>query len=260
VRRPTALVVALLSGASVIVALPVARAAPPRPAGWVITRTGRGPAVLTGTFTGNANSSTATAVLFALSGRGKARKLANAFTSAWITWGADGSPHVYGADSPCVAACTNPLDGTTEFGFSSNGHRLDAAVYIATWDVKDVTINLTSPGWRKRPWTPSMRTVSTEHAGDAGVRASRTSVGTFTGAEAPGGRYGSVAWGALPCADYGSGSARFSGGVREWPLDCGYNPREWESNARATRWRLSGDATGVDHVVNVLVVVDYPAG
>lgn len=259
-HRRMALVVALLCGVSAAAAAPAGHAEPPRAAGWVITRTGRGPAVLTGKFTGNANSATATAVLFALSGRGKARKLANAFTGGWIAWGADGSPRVYGVDSPCVAACSNPVDGTTEYGFSSNGHKLDAVVYIATWDVKNVTVELTSPGWRKRPWTPSMRTVSTEKAGDVGVRASRTSVGRFTGAEAPGGRYGSIAWGALPCEDYGSGSARFTGGRREWPIDCGHNPREWESNAGATRWRLSGDATGVDHIVNVLVVVDYPAG
>lgn len=258
-RRPAAAMAALLCSLTAVAA-PTVHAAPARAAGWVITRTGRGPAVLTGKFTGNANSATATAVLFALAGRGKSRKLANAFTTARIDWGADGSPRVYGVDSPCLAACTDPLDATTEFGFSSNGHKLDATVYIATWDVKDVTIDLTSPGWRKKPWTPSMRTVPSENAGDIGARALHTTVGRFTGAEAAGGRYGSVGWGSLPCGTYGDGSGRLTGGAHEWPVRCASGRSALDYNAKATTWRLSGEATGVGGVVNVLVVVDYPAG
>lgn len=258
-RRPTAMVATLLCGVSVAVAVPVARAEPGRATGWVITRTGRGPAVLKGKFTGSANSATATAVLFALSGRGRDRKLANAFTTGRIDWGADGSPRVYGVPSRCVAVCTDPVETPAGYTFSSNGHKLDAAVYIATWDVHDVTIDLMSPGWRKRPWTPSMRTVPSEHAGDIGARALHTTAGRFTGAAARGGRYGSMGWGILPCGTYGSGSGRLTGGPREWRVDCEHGRSAWDSTAGATRWRLSGEATGVGATVNVLVVVDYPA-
>lgn len=256
-RFATATALLCVASAGVV---PTVHAAPSRATGWVITRTGRGPAVLTGKFTGNANSATATAVLFALTGRGTSRKLANAFTTSRIDWGADGSPRVYGVDGPCLAACTNPFDGTTWLGFSSNGHKLDATVYVATWDVKDVTIDLASPGWRKRPWTPTMRTVSSEHAGDLGVRALHTTAGRFSDAQAPGGRYGSIGWGALPCGTYGDGSGRLTGGRREWPVDCKYHRSELDSATGSTRWRLSGDATGIGATVNVLVVVDYPAG
>lgn len=123
-------------------------------------------------------------MLFALSGRGRSRKLANAFTTGRIDWGADGSPRVYGVQSPCVAACTDPVETPAGYTFSSNGHKLDAAVYVATWDVHNVTIDLMSPGWRVRPWTPSMRTVQGEDAGDVGARALHTTAGRFTGAEA----------------------------------------------------------------------------
>jgi len=260
VRRLTAMVATLLCGVSAAVAVPAARAEPGRATGWVITRTGRGPAVLKGKFTGSANSATATAVLFALSGRGRSRKLANAFTTGRIDWGADGSPRVYGVQSPCVAACTDPVETPAGYTFSSNGHKLDAAVYVATWDVHNVTIDLMSPGWRVRPWTPSMRTVQSEDAGDAGARALHTTVGTFSAAEAPGGRYGSIGWGILPCGTYGSGSGRFTGGPRAWPVDCEYGRSALDYTAGATRWRMSGDATGVGATVNVLVVVDYPVG
>jgi hypothetical protein len=259
-RRRTAAVAALLCGVSAVAAVPAVHAGPSHAAGWVITRTGRGPALLTGKFTGSADSATATAVLFALSGRGKSRKLAGAFTTGRIDWGADGSPRVYTVPTSCLAACTDPVDTPAELTFSSNGHKLDAAVYIATWDVKNVTIDITSPGWRKRPWMPSMRTVQSENAGDVGVRALHTSAGRFTGAEAPGGKYGSVGWGVLPCDTYGSGNGLFTGGPHKWPIHCEYDRSAFDFTAGATRWRLSGDATGVGAIVNVLVVVDYPAG
>jgi hypothetical protein len=259
VRRLTAVLAGLLCGASM--AAPAVRADPPRAAGWIVTRTGRGPAVLKGKFTAEAHAATATAILFALSGQGRGRRLANAFTTARISWGADGSPRVYGVPASCVAACADPLGTPAGFTFSSNDHPLDATVYIATWDVDDVTIDLLSPGWRKRPWTPSIRTVASEDAGGVGLRASRTSAGTFTGAEATGGRYGSLAWGVLPCDMYGDGNGWFSGGPRRpWRVDCKYMRSGMDAAAGTARWRLSGEATGVGSNVNVLIVVDYPPG
>jgi hypothetical protein len=257
--RRTIAAVALLYGLTVALAAPGVDAAPARARGWALSRTGRGPALLKGTFTGSAGSAKATAVLFALSGRGRSRKVANAFTTGRIDWGADGSPRVYGVDAPCLAACADPVETPAGYTFSSNDHPLDATVYIATWDVVNVTIDLMSPGWRIRAWTPSMRTVRSDEAGDAGARALHTTAGTFSGASATGGPYGSIGWGVLPCDTYGSGSGRFTGGARAWPVDCGARRSGFDFTARPTRWRLAGSAAGVGAVVNVLVVVDYPA-
>ena len=257
-RRLTATTFVLLCLAGTVVAAP-SGAAESRTSGWAISRTGRGGAVLTGTFTGSALRSTATAVLFAVSGSGPSRRSDGAFTTARIDWGADGWPRVYGGVQPsCPAACATPVGTPFSFGFSSNGHLLDATVYVATQDMADVAVSVTSPGWRVRPWRPSMRTVTSDEAGAVGVRALHTTIGEFTGAEAPGGRHGSIGWGDLPCDNQGEGRARFTGGRWSIGLDCAGRTSGASHTGRATTWRLAGRATGVGSAVNVLVVVDFP--
>lgn len=259
-RRVVAVTAVLLCVAGGVVAAP-AGGAPGPAAGWVVSRTGPGGAVLKGWFTGSAERETASAVLFALSGRGRDRGMDGRFTTAWINWGIDASPRVYGDLQPaCPAACTNPVDNPVGYGFGSNGHALDGTVYVATTDMAKTSVTVSTPGWRVRPWRPSMRTVTSDRAGQVGVRALHTSVGTFSGAKTPGGRYGSIGWGHLPCeGSTGEGSAVFSGGrKRPWPLDCDGRLVAWSNTAGATTWRLAGEATGVSGAVNVLVVVDFP--
>jgi hypothetical protein len=251
----------LLGYAVVAPGAPPVHGGPARATGWVLTRTAPGPAVLRGTFTGNAGSAEATAVLFALSGHGRDRKLDGAFTTARIDWGADAWPRVYGDVQPdCPASCGLPAASPAGFGFSSNRWPMDATVYIALWDVVDVSIAVSTPGWRVRRWQPSMRAVPSDRAGETGLRATHTTAGTFRLAEAQGGRHGSLGWGHVPCDNYGEGRATLTGGTRRWSLDCDGGLGAMSTTLRPTRWRLAGDVTGVGRVVNVLVVVDFPAG
>ena len=97
-----------------------------------------------------------------------------------------------------------------------------------------------------------------DQGGGTGARVIHTTAGTFAAAEAPGGRYGSFAFATLPCGMAGEGRGTFSGGSRSFDLVCG-GTRSWRTGAPGpARWRLTGDAWGVDGIVNVLVVVDYP--
>jgi hypothetical protein len=256
VRRAVITSVLCLTGA--LLAAPAAGTS--RVAGWVITRTGRGGAVLTGQFDATARASTAVARLFALSGRGASRREDGAFTGGIIMWGVDGWPRAYGGLIPaCPAACADPLATPVGYTFSSNGHPLDGTVYVASLDV-DATVRVTSPGWRVRPWTPSIRTVTTESGGDAGVRVGREAVGRFTAAELAGGRYGSLAFAKIPCDWYGQGGARFTGGRHPWVLDCAGGLSAFGGRPGPVTWRLAGELVGVSYTVHVLVVVDYPAG
>jgi hypothetical protein len=183
----------------------------------------------------------------------------NRFTTGWIGWGIDASPRVYGDLQPdCPAACTSPVDNPVSYGFSSNGYLLDGTVYVATLDMARTSVTVSTPGWRVRPWRPSMRTVTSDRAGTTGVRALHRSIGTFSGAEAPGGRYGSLGWARLPCEENGWGSAELTGGRRRWALDCDLDTSALDHTAGSTTWRLAGEATGMAGAVTVLTVVDFP--
>lgn len=258
-QRSRIAIAALACSLSGFLVQPAVRAAPPRAAGWVITRTSAGAAPLSGRFTGNAGSSSAVAVLFALTGTGNVRRISGAFTTGRIDWGVDGTAHVYGGVAPdCQVACTDPAGTPSAYVFSSNGHATDATVYVATWDVVGASVELTAPGWRVSRWTPAMRVVTSDDAGDLGAHAAHTTVGRFSGARAPGGRYGSLGWTRLPCDTYGDGWGRLTGGRRPYALDCAGPVSALDHTARRTEWRLAGEATGIGSVVNVLVVVDFP--
>ena len=239
--------------------VPLTRAEPAPVAGWMITRTGRGRVPLTGRFTGSAASAEATAVLFALTGAAAKRRMSGAFTTGRIDWGTDGWPRVYGVTPECPGVvCSTPAGVPTSYGFSSNGHPTDATILIATSSVQHASVEVTSPGWRVRPWTPTMRIVTTEEAGDRGARALHMSVGNFTEARAAGGKHGSLAWAYLPCEDRGEGRATLAGGTRVWSLACPNEPSALAETPRGTAWRFHGSASGMSAVVNVLVVVDFP--
>ncbi|MDQ1711320.1 MAG: hypothetical protein QOE45_770 [Frankiaceae bacterium] len=235
--------------------------AAPRASGWVVSRTGPGTALLTGTMTAKAGGAGATVALFGVKGSGANKTHENAFTTTRVDWGTDGWVSVYGpgaATPDCPGAtCADPTETPFTMKFSSNGHRIASTVYIAAWDAV-TSVTVTAPGWRVRPWQPSMHVVRAAEGGGTGVRVVHTTAGTFALAEAAGGRYGSYAMAVLPCGMWGQGSGELSGGARRYGLVCG-GSRSWHDSAPgAARWRLAGNVTGVDGIVNVLVVVDYP--
>ncbi len=255
--------VVALAVLAALLAVPVAHAARPGASGWVLTRTGRGPAVLRARLHAEARGRDASVVLFALKGRGAARTLENAFSTTTIAWGGDTWVDVYGdpvATPRCVdVACDDLARTPFDYTFHTNGHRSAATVYVAAW-AADTTVTLETPGWRVRPWRPTIRFVGAEDGGGQGVRVDHTHAGTFREASAPGGRWGSVAHAVVPCETHGSGSARFTGGRRHWTLECGGQHGWLEETPRATRWRLHGETEGISGSGHVLLVVDYPKG
>lgn len=233
-----------------------------RARGWIVSRTGPGPAVLEGGLTAKAGSSETTVGMFALKGAGSRRTHDSAFIPTRIDWGMDGWVHTYGYGLPAVScppvACTDPAGTPVSMHFHSNGHAIASTVYIAGWDVADWSVTVSSPGWRVRPWNPAMRVARADDGGGQGVRVLHTNRGTFSRAEADGGPYGSFAFAAIPCDGSGEGRAAFTGSVRRYEFDCG-GSRSWSIGHPArTRWRLVGEVSGTSARINVLVVVDYP--
>lgn len=245
-----------------VLGMPAAgEATQPRATGWLVTRSASGTGVLTGTMSATARGPGASVVMFALTGVGAARRHDPAVGTTRADWGTDGWATAYAPGvtaPPCQGpACGDPVKTPLSIAFSSNGHRVSSTMLIAAWDA-DSTVAVTSPGWRVRPWRPAMRVVRADQGGGAGARALHTTAGTFAKAEAAGGRHGSIAFASLPCGIAGDGAGEFTGGTREYALYCG-GRRSWRSGSPGpTRWRLAGDARGVDGIVNVLVVVDYP--
>ncbi len=258
-RRP---VIGLAVAAGLLAPVHPPASALPRARGWIISRTEPGAAVLKGRLTAKAGSSEATIGTFALKGRGARRTQDGAFTTTWIAWGMDAWVHAYGyglpeVDCPAVT-CNDPAGTPASMNFHSNDHRIGSTVYIVGWDVADLSVTVSSPGWQVRSWTPDMRVVRAADGGGTGLRVLHTNRGTFHRAEADGGPYGSFVFAAIPCDNSGTGRAEFTGGTRTYEFDCGED-RSWIGGYPGrTRWRLVGDVSGTSARVNVLVVVDYP--
>ena len=247
--------------ALLLATMPVAHAAPPTPTGWVVTRSAPGPAPLEATLTARMRSSGATVALFSMTGPPGRRKVGGGVDGLFMTFGVDGWARVHadGRSTPECAAvtCTNPAPSENQFVFHSNGRPIASSVFIAAWEA-DVTLALPD-GWRATRWTPAMRVAQPDDAGGWGVRVVHGTFGRFEGSiELPGGRYGSKAWGALPCGRDGEGSGEFTGGRRHQPLACPGDSRGSDWATGPTRWRLAGTAQGLDATVNILVVVDFP--
>jgi hypothetical protein len=255
---------ALAAAASVLV--PVtgrAAAAAPPVRGWIISRTGRGPAVFEGTFTAQPAGYDAAVVTFALTGTGRGRRTDGHYSTGLTAFGSDAWVRVYrpGAPAPAcpvAAACANPLPQSTTVPLHSNGYKIDSVVYVAAWDAANPSVTVSTPGWRVRPWRPAMRSVTTDTANATGVSAVQTSVGTFTSAEAAGGPYGSYASVTIPCNFHGRGQATFTGAGRDIPLDCDLAWSAGIGTAGTTRWRVAGNVAGAGWNPHVLLVVDYP--
>jgi hypothetical protein len=228
------------------------------PSGWVVTRTGRGPAEFSAWLDAEARSSRAVVGAYALKGRGATRTQDFAFTTTRIDWGFDGWVDAYGQAvdvPPCVAVtCDDPARTPARISVHTNGHRIESAIYVAAWE-STTRLQITSPGWQARPWTPPMRVVLAKDGGGQGVRVTHTTYGTFKEAAAPGGRYGSFAMVTMPCGAGDDGVGEFTAGRWRRSLRCGDGTYHFA--ARGTRWRLAGENSGMGAAVVVLLVVDH---
>jgi hypothetical protein len=257
------MVVAVTFAAASAVTPPAAahRVAEPRATGWVIERTGSGGAPIASEITFRGRRAGAHGVVFGLAGRGAARRLA---VVAWtFVLGSDLWVQSYGqpfATPDCVSvACADPLLlRPLTFESGSGGRPVSASIYVAGWDVR-IAVKMTTPGWRVRPWQPTIRVVRMVDAGGSGLVVADMMKGSFEHAEAAGGPYGSFAYAELPCGERGTGRARFTGGARTWDLSCGGAFQAVpEYAALGTRWRVHGHVEGEGHHTNALVVVDWP--
>lgn len=235
----------------------------PRATGWVIERTGPGPAPYSAMLRLRSKRAGAHAVLFGLTGKGRERRRESAILTATFVAGTDAWVRAYGtphATPDCVSVtCANPLFVVEhKWESDSRGYPMSSKVYVAGWDMWS-SVEVTSPGWRVRPWRPSMRVVRTVDGGGSGVAVADMSRGSFERAELAGGPYGSHAFAAIPCEHGGTGRAAFTGGRRAWPLDCATrHTLESEDATGPTRWRLVGHVEGDSAHTNALVVVDWP--
>jgi hypothetical protein len=239
--------------------------APSRASGWVLTRTGRGPARLSVRLHRTSTRAEGSILAFAVARTARGHELASRFGPMVWTFGEDGWARPYGPGVTYPGcpepACTDPAPRTpvTPERVTVTAGSLDATAYVAAWDTT-VELEDVSPGWRARPWRPSMRVRTTADGGGVGVRALHVSTGTFREATSAGGRFGSIAYGHLPCGSNGAGQGTFTGGRRRYGLYCGgFNDASMEWTPAPARWRLAGEVTSVLSDDVVLIVVDFPA-
>jgi hypothetical protein len=121
------------------------------------------------------------------------------------------------------------------------------------------------PGWTVREAGRGFRVVSADPASKHA--AGPVGYEHFTGVTAPGGQYGSIALGSVPCSA-GAGTWTFANDVEPWtgpPNVCAVDSfaSEWGDARGRVTWQLDGDVTGVngwpyDVLEYRLVVLDLP--
>lgn len=123
---------------------------------------------------------------------------------------------------------------------------------------------LRSPGWRVREIAPTgFRTVNAYEASATGASAG-VSVERFTGAAAPGGRYGSMTWLSLSCNAAGVGTLKLTptprrGGDKPGEASCtDRHEGTVATTPGSAQWQVTGDAVGVGLGSTELLVLDYP--
>lgn len=255
---------------------------PPRPdkvRAWIIEWAGGAkPAVQTGEVTFMPGRDRGVLAIIGFEARGKRRELFGGyFTNITTTTSNHYYPAVWaeghGNLIPACqvsAACENQLPWTAEKRALDGNIPGKRSYYVIAqnFDVQKIT---TSPGWkppRELAAPPAVRLV--RKSGD-GVRVNWAGVEHFTGASAPGGRYGSAALAWIPCdLPGGSGSAVLRGGEPvphpyAKPNDGTHHVRcdtsstvAWSATSRPTTWHLDGEATGYTAIPDRLVVVDLP--
>ncbi|HWL38342.1 MAG TPA: hypothetical protein VNQ77_19295 [Frankiaceae bacterium] len=110
--------------------------------------------------------------------------------------------------------------------------------------------------WRFRPVRLGVQRMLAEQSG-VGVRYLGTAVERFSSATAAGGRYGSVAFAAGPCAGAFAGSARLEGGTAPREV-CPGGPEAFAVAPGETLWRFTGEVIGTTGFTTRLLVVDFP--
>jgi hypothetical protein len=228
--------------------------------GWTITRTGRGAALLEGDISAAAGSEDATMVLFALKG-GAQRAVDYTFVTSVAEWGVDGWAEVYGegfTQPACPAACADPVGVPGHLYISSNNRAIASVVHVAAWDVVNPKLALTTPGWRVRPWRPSMRLLTAATAEGSGATVAHESVGSYQGGSLDGGRHGSLVFAGIPCDNAGDGAATLTGYGRPWAMRCDGLTSALTAAPGGARWRVAGDVSGWGSYSALLVVVDFP--
>ncbi len=253
---------------------------PPKLRAWIVEWAGGSkPAVQDGAITFTITRGPAVIAFIGFEARGRRRELFGGYFSR-INTSSDGhwypSAWVDGYGElvpPCQVstACENQLPPgapeTRKFDSNIPGKR---SFYIITQglDVHEITA---SPGWKPPRELRSGFAVRLVRKSGTGARANWFGVEHFTGATAPGGRYGSVAQAWIPCdLPGGSGSIVLKGGD---PLPHPYGrpgdgpphaqcdppwPSAWSATNRQTTWRMEGEVTGYTVIPDRLVVVDLP--
>lgn len=254
-----------------VVLPPIARAAPGDTVKvWAISRTSSAPRKISAKVEATPKSDKG-ALMIVSSQIVKGRR--QVFTRAdFIDVGREVYPHTYGTGAPipgCLtpAACSGmvgPL-GSYTASFDAPSGRSEWFVAAIDLDIK-ITVKPETPGWRVREIKTGFARLRGEDADATGASAHFTAVEQFRGAQARGGRYGSVAFAAIPCGDLGSGSATLTGGfalgTKDSPLSltCGTTGKasDFAETTSATTWRLAGDAAGEDGHRTRLAVFDWP--
>lgn len=258
-RLVEVLTVTALVGAGLV---PVAHATDDRAVGWILTRDGNTAKPIEGTLIASAVSDESAVFMFATTGSGANRRLDYRFTTTTASWGGDPWVRVNDSKLPsiaCVAACESPAASRLTTYVTSNGRALKSTVYVTAFDMRDVKLTITSPGWSVREWHPTWRQLTTSNSsGSTMVTAEHEAVGTFRGGELVGGRYGSAATVMLPCDMYGEGDATLTGGTRARRMNCAGASNTVDGASMRATWRLTGQITGAGAETNVLIVVDYP--
>lgn len=190
-------------------------------------------------------------------------------------FGTSAQPQVYGRPEaaavprcPSGPACTTPVP----LGHTATWHVTPSSTsrYYVVSAHADVQIDVGAKGWRvKDVPNPGFRRVLTGATDATGVRSTTTTAEHFTGATGAGGRWGSSAFGYVPCERGGTGRAVLTGrgattdadGIPPRPLECGATScycYEYAYTPHRTTWRLAGDVTGVGSATARLVVFDFP--
>jgi hypothetical protein len=169
----------------------------------------------------------------------------------------------------CLPTCTYPasFDGSRRFTVKPVA---TSRYYVVSAHAK-VTVTAETKGWKvKDVASPGFRRVLGKQSDATGVSGPMGQYERFTSASAPGGRYGSAAFFAVPCDFEGYGTARIVargantsnygyGPPRD--LRCFHNSLDFVEFAHTpyeTTWRLEGDVIGIGTFDTRIVVFDFP--
>lgn len=254
------------AAASAVTVSPVARAASPaRWRLWRVARDGAGARPLDMEIDVTATSASSLVFVAGVRGNGAARRVIN--RALWEGGGSDVTVYKEGTvTSACQigGGCDDYLKTRLVYAIGSTDPVRDV-YYVLTW-AADPHITFATKGWRSRevaPATHVTRVLATA-TGSTGVHASGSAIERYSGAVAPGGAEGSIAWASLPCSAVGTGSGRLVATPAPRPtatdLDCEDAPDAAViADARVT-WRVTADATGMtsDAPSTRLLVLDLP--